>query len=48
MTSGKSKLDRIDDFMIEEILATPDEEILTEVRSQCGRNCSGIICARKS
>lgn len=34
MTSGKSKLDRIDDFMIEEILATPDEEILAEVSEE--------------
>ena len=31
---GKSKLDRIDDFMIEEILATPDEEILAEVSEE--------------
>jgi hypothetical protein len=31
MTSGKNKLDNIDDFILAETLATPDDEITAEV-----------------
>jgi hypothetical protein len=34
MTSGKTRLDHFDEFMINEILATSDEDIIAEVGEQ--------------